>query len=381
MGTVLLVGALAVAAVVLAIVAFQLRRSRDALRSRAAGLEEALTAVERKAERDRTISEMVLGTMGDGLLLLDADGTVVFANEALASHLGSTPASLGSLLPLPLRQGIAESRRLGEPRSALVETGAPGRWLRGTIAPAVEGHTLLVVRDVTEERRLEAVRRDFVENASHELKTPAATIQATAETLRRATSDDPGAVAGFAARLEREAVRLSRLVTDLLDLSRLESGSSTDEIVSLAAVAGEECRRLRPAAEEAGVTLELVADPRGSVRGSSKDLSLLVRNLIDNAIRYSPEGTAVVVEVRAEDSETVLRVRDTGIGIPSRDLSRIFERFYRVDRARSRETGGTGLGLAIVKHVVENLGGRTSVQSELGRGSTFEIALPANGSA
>jgi two-component system sensor histidine kinase SenX3 len=380
MGTTLAIVALAVVVIGLAIGGIHLRRVNERLRSRADRAEVALAEVAREGERDRRVSGMVVGAMRDGLLLVDPGGDVAFANEALATHLGATAASLGSLLPLALRNAIVEARRNGEPRSVVLETGPPSRWLRGSITPAGDGHTLVVVQDVTEQRRLEAVRRDFVENASHELKTPAATIQATAETLRGAVDDDPEAVAGFAARLEREALRLSRLVADLLDLSRLESGSATDDVVSLAAIIEEECRRLQPAADEAGVTLELRTEPSQPVRGSSRDLSLLVRNLVDNAIRYSADGAKVLVEVSSESGEAVIRVTDTGIGIPSRDLSRIFERFYRVDRARSRETGGTGLGLAIVKHVVENHGGRTSVESELGRGTTFQVALPADGS-
>jgi signal transduction histidine kinase len=166
-------------------------------------------------------------------------------------------------------------------------------------------------------------------------------------------------------------------VADLLDLSRIESGSPLDETVSIAAIAREECQRLEAAADAAGVTLEVRAETERVIRGSSKDLSLLIRNLVDNAIRYSREGDKVFVEVEAAGEGVLLRVRDTGIGIPSRDLSRIFERFYRVDRARSRETGGTGLGLAIVKHIVENHRGRTHVESELGRGTTFEVTLDA----
>jgi signal transduction histidine kinase len=379
--TALLAVVFAAIAIGLAFVALRLRRSRDELRTRAEEAQAAFAQAEQRADHDRRIAGMVLGTTGDGLLLLGAGGEVVLANEALAAHLGTIPGSLGSLLPLALRARIEESRRAGAPGIALLESGSPSRWLRATITPATEGHTLVVVRDVTEDRRLEAVRRDFVENASHELKTPAATIQATAETLRLAAVDDPAQIPRFAAQLEHEAVRLSRIVTELLDLSRLESGSAIEEALSMADVAREEVRRLRPAADEAGVALELIADGSGLVRGSRQDLYLLVRNLLDNAIRYSAEGGQVVVDVQSEEAETVLRVRDTGIGIPSRDLSRIFERFYRVDRARSRETGGTGLGLAIVKHVVENHGGRTSVESELGRGTTFEVTLPADGPA
>ena len=368
---------LAVLVVGLAIVGMRLRRGRDEVGARAAAVEASLADLEHQVERDRRIAETVLGTIGDGLLLLDRAGEVVFANRAVAGQLGGIPPALGSLLPLALREAISASRQAGQARSVLLETGAPSRWLRSVITPAARGHSLVVIRDVTEERRLEAVRRDFVENASHELKTPAATIQATAETLRTAAEDDPAAVPRFAARLEREALRLSRIVADLLDLSRLESGSSKEEVVSMAAVAREECRRLQGAADEAVVALRVTTEGPGTVSGSSQDLSLLVRNLVDNAIRYSAEGAEVIVDVRSENGETRVRVRDTGIGIPSRDLGRIFERFYRVDRARSRETGGTGLGLAIVKHVVENHGGRTSVESELGRGTTFEVTLPA----
>ena len=189
--------------------------------------------------------------------------------------------------------------------------------------------------------------------------------------------DDPEAVPRFASQLEREAVRLSRIVADLLDLSRLESGSSLDELVSLGDAVREEGQRLKETAEHARVTLEIVSEGEGPVRGSQRDLALLARNLIDNAIRYSHEGGEVVVQVDSAGEEVTLRVSDKGIGIPSRDIDRIFERFYRVDRARSRETGGTGLGLAIVKHVVENHGGRLEVESELGRGTTFRASLPA----
>jgi two-component system sensor histidine kinase SenX3 len=351
------------------------RRSLAAATTRARDAESRLEA-QRQEVREQRLRDVVLSTMRDGILLIGPDGRVVFANGALADHLGAVPSTLDALLPLALRRGVLDARRNGDSGSVLVETGAPTRWLRGTVTPAAENHLLVVVQDVTEERHLDAIRRDFVENASHELKTPASTIQATAETLRQAAEDDPEAVRRFAGRLEREAVRLSRLVADLLDLSRIESGSSIDDRVSLAALAREESQRLAAAADQAGVTLEIRAETERPIIGSARDLSLLIRNLVDNAIRYSGEGDKVFVEIEPAGDGVVLRVRDTGIGIPTRDLSRIFERFYRVDRARSRETGGTGLGLAIVKHIVENHGGRTRVESELGRGTTFEIELP-----
>ncbi len=343
-----------------------------ALAAEAIGREQQLDALE-----DRKVRDLTLSTMHEGVLLIDSGARVAFANEAIGRHLPSSPAALDAILPFSLRTAIEDSRERREPSSVLVETGVPTRWLRGTITPAADGATLVVIRDVTQQRRLESVRRDFVANASHELKTPAATIQAAAETLRGAAEDDPAAVPRFAQQLEREAVRLSRIVADLLDLSRLESGSSLDDLVSLGAAAREERQRLEEAAGAAGVALEIEAAGEKPLRGSQQDLALLVRNLVDNAIRYSHEGGRVRVEIDSDDTEVTLRVIDTGIGIPSKDISRVFERFYRVDRARSRDTGGTGLGLAIVKHVVENHGGTIEVDSELGRGTTFTIRFPA----
>ncbi len=331
-----------------------------------------------RAREEREIRDLVLSTMEDGIFLIGQDGAVVFSNGAVGRLLPAAPASVDTVLPLALRAAIEGSREGGEPTSVLVETGVPPRWLRGTVTPAADGATLVVVEDVTRQRRLESVRRDFVANASHELKTPAATIQVTAETLLRAMKEDPEAVPHFASQLEREAVRLSRIVADLLDLSRLESGSALDDLVSLGAIVREEIDRLAASAQGADVTLEGVADDVPPVQGSQRDLALLVRNLVDNAIRYSQEGGHVRVEVEASEGEVLLRVSDFGVGIPSKDVSRIFERFYRVDRARSRETGGTGLGLAIVKHVTENHFGRIQVESELGSGTTFLVTFPAS---
>ncbi|MDP9185173.1 MAG: ATP-binding protein, partial [Actinomycetota bacterium] len=255
--------------------------------------------------------------------------------------------------------------------------GAPTRWLRATAQPVgTDGSVLLVVRDITETRRLDAIRRDFVANASHELKTPVASIRAAAETLRDGAIDDPTAAHRFTEQLERDADRLGRIVSDLLDLSRLETGSERLDRASLDAIAEDETARRQTEAAAADISLSVQVDGVPSIRGSARDLALMTGNLIDNAIRYTPVGGSVSVEVRAERDTVVLRVRDTGVGIPQRDLPRIFERFYRVDQARSRETGGTGLGLSIVRHVSENHGGEVRVESELGEGSTFEVRLP-----
>ena len=345
----------------------------------------AMAAAERlreelaKLRTDLDAMSTILSAMDDGVLLLDADAHLLFANEALAVHLGSSPTRAALVFPVGLQDAIRSAAEERRPAAVDVQTGS-GRWLRGSATPVGDGGSvLLVVQDVTEARRLDAVRRDFVANASHELKTPAASIQAAAETIRTAVHEDPSVVPRFATQLEREAARLSRIVSDLLDLSRLEGGSRLDEVVSFPAIVREERDRLLAAAAGAGVELEVTVAEKSRVRGSSRDLALLVRNLLDNAIRYTSRGGSVEVALDEEDGRVALTVRDTGIGIPSRDIPRIFERFYRVDRARSRETGGTGLGLSIVRHVVENHGGSIEVESELGRGTTFRVLLPAAG--
>jgi signal transduction histidine kinase len=338
---------------------------------------ETLDRREHRAREDRRVQDLILSTMQEGVLLLDAHHQTAFANDALHRHLGMRPEGLAQIYPVAARQAIHDAMDDRSARSVEVELGTPTRWLRVVATPAGEaGSVLVVVTDVTEPRRLDSVRRDFVANASHELKTPAAAIQAAAETLRDAAADDPTAVARFAGQLERDARRLSRIVMDLLDLSRLETGSDGHHRVLLAPLAAEEVHRAEAEAEAAGVSLDLAVEGGSpAVLGSARDVGLLMRNLIDNAVRYTPRGGCVNVSVSAEGQDAVIVVTDSGVGIPSKDLPRIFERFYRVDRARSRETGGTGLGLAIVKHVAENLGATVDVRSELGTGSTFAVRI------
>jgi signal transduction histidine kinase len=352
-------------------------------RSRARGatsaLERAVAELQARLERsegERVPATTILTSMEEGVVLFGPDDATGLANAAAERHLGVRPSSIDALLPLGLRRIV---RRAADERMSSVteaETGAPMRVLRGSAIPTNDGSVVLVVRDVTETRRLDQVRRDFVANASHELKTPAASIQAAAETIRTAAGEDPSVIPRFASQLEREAARLSRIVSDLLDLSRLESGSQLDESVALDAIVRDEGERFEEPAAEAGVGLSVQAGGIPRVRGSSRDLALLVRNLVDNAIRYTRPGGKVDVDLTTDDGEVLLAIVDTGLGIPSRDLPRIFERFYRVDRARSRETGGTGLGLSIVKHVAENHGGTVGVRSRLGEGSTFTVRLP-----
>ena len=370
------------AAVIIGIAAFLATRAMRAAARHRAQADEAAAALEvesRSSAGDREVRGLILASMEEGVLLIDRRGDRVFANEALRRHLGDEPAKADLLLPTSLRDAVRRAGYTGAAVRVEVETGAPTRWLKASAQPVgADGNVLLVVRDVTEARRLDAIRRDFVANASHELKTPVASIRATAETLRDGAIDDPPAARRFTEQLERDADRLARIVSDLLDLSRLETGSDRAERVGLDRIAGEAVERRRGEAAASQVDLTLEADGVPEIAGSARDLSLLVGNLIDNAIHYTQPGGNVRVEVRAEPEVVVLRVRDTGIGIPQRDLPRIFERFYRVDQARSRETGGTGLGLAIVRHVSENHGGEVEVSSELGRGSVFEVRLPTS---
>jgi signal transduction histidine kinase len=370
-------GSVAIAVAALVAAARERRRARGATSAGKQAVAELQARLER-SESERVPATTILTSMQEGVVLFGPDGATGLANAAAERHLGVRPSSIDALLPLGLQRIV---RRAADERTALVteaETGAPTRVLRGSAIPTDDGSVVLVVRDITETRRLDQVRRDFVANASHELKTPAASIQAAAETIRTAASEDPSVVPRFAAQLEREAARLSRIVSDLLDLSRLESGSALDESVALDSIVRDEGERFEEPAAEAGVGLSVRADGIPRVRGSSRDLALLVRNLVDNAIRYTRPGGHVDVDLTSDDGEVVLAIVDTGLGIPSRDLPRIFERFYRVDRARSRETGGTGLGLSIVKHVAENHGGRVEVTSELGQGTRFEVRLPAS---
>jgi signal transduction histidine kinase len=370
------VGALVLAVTALVVARRQRGRALAERRAREVTVEDLGRRL-RAAEDEGRSARTVLSSMEEGVVLFGPDGGTRLANTAAELHLGARPGTIDALLPFGLQQLV---RRAAEAREGLVtevETGAPARVLRGSAVPAEDGSIVLVIRDVTETHRLDQVRRDFVANASHELKTPAASIQAAAETIRTAALEDPSVIPRFAAQLERESGRLSRIVSDLLDLSRLESGSELDEEVALDAIVRDEGERFEESASEAGVGLTVAAERVPRVRGSGRDLALLVRNLVDNAVRYTRPGGRVDVALGLHEGQVVLTVEDTGLGIPTRDLPRIFERFYRVDRARSRETGGTGLGLSIVRHVVENHGGRVDVRSELGQGTRFEVHLPA----
>lgn len=329
-----------------------------------------------QARADRQSSELILSSMEEGIALVGSDDHIAYANAGAERLIGSIPDALRNLTPTMLQRLTSLAREQDSSIEDETDIGSPMRILRASALPVGGGNVLLVLRDVTEARRVEAVRRDFAANASHELKTPAASIQAAAETLRETIDHDPEAARAFAERLHGDAVRLSRIVSDLLDLSRLESEAPIREPVRLDLLVNEQVDRLRAPAQEVGIEVEVESSP-ATVDGSRRDLSQLIGNLLENAIRYTPQGGRVRLSIGQRNGLAELTVVDTGVGIPSRDLPRVFERFYRVDRARARETGGTGLGLSIAKHVAEQHGGRIEVESELGRGSTFRVALPA----
>jgi len=349
-------------------------RERAAAKTALAELDARTTDLE---ERVRAREE-ILSTIGDGIVLFAPGGRVVYANPAARALLGRRFASAGEVTPESLRDAV-EQAGVSENGPVQCEFETGGRIIEASALHAGGGAVVTVARDRTVERQVERVRRDFVANASHELKTPVASIQALAETLRHSAADDPVAQERFLVKLEQEAVRLSRLVGDLLDLSRLEGGPSESGTVDLARVLTDEAGRLRPRAEGAAIRMVVDAPAPMPVRGSESDLGLMIHNLLDNAIRYSPDGGEVRAALAAAGDAVELRITDTGLGIPARDLDRIFERFYRVDPARSRGTGGTGLGLAIVRHVVHSHDGQVEVRSVLGAGSTFIVRLPLAG--
>jgi two-component system, OmpR family, phosphate regulon sensor histidine kinase PhoR len=330
-----------------------------------------------QARRERAELDQILSAMEEGILLVSTKGEVRYANPSIEQMLGTVPDTLRTLNPPALRALVEECSTSGRPGQRDLETGVPVRVLQSAALPLGRSEgVLLVLRDVTASRRVEAMRRDFVADASHELKTPAASIQAAAETMESALRDDPEAAAQFAAQLRQEAGRLARIVSDLLDLSRLESERPQFRAVRLDHLVREEARRILPVAREAGVDVKIESSSPVTLSGSAKDLSLLMGNLLENAVRHTPKGGRVRVTVGAQHGAALITVSDTGIGIPTRDLPRVFERFYRVDRGRSRATGGTGLGLSIARHVAQQHGGRIDAESELGRGSTFRVVVP-----
>jgi two-component system phosphate regulon sensor histidine kinase PhoR len=371
------------------------------IRTRAAGKDEAAelgrtldslaenlshTIADLRGERD--LLQGVLQGMSEGVLLLDGEGRVALVNPALRESLLLDAEVAGKLLleavrHAGLRELLDAAREASLPVSGEIEIAGlrPRRLLvhARTLPDRPPGGLLAVFVDVTDLRRLETIRKDFVANVSHELRTPVAAVRSAAETLRGAMERDPAAASRFCEIIERNAERLQRLVEDLLDLSRIESREYRPQLepLDLSAIAQhlQALYRERVEAKPLGLSFALPPDlPR--LKADRRALEQVLCNLLDNAVKYCPAGSSVTVRAEVENGKVRVRVADDGPGIAPEHLGRLFERFYRVDAGRSRDLGGTGLGLSIVKHLVEAMGGAVGVESAPGRGTTFWFSLP-----
>jgi two-component system, OmpR family, sensor histidine kinase SenX3 len=351
-------------------------------------LEQALGQLERSAERaqlridaaqaDRNRLSGVFAELADGVMVVDERGEVVLRNGVAEQLAGSgqgdipTNDAVWELLDRALRglESERELRLFGPPRRVLNVRAVPLDDGARAVGAAV------FLRDISEARRIESMRRDFVANVSHELKTPIGALGLLAETM--AAEEDPELLRRLADRVLHEAERLERTVEDLLDLSILEAQESPDrDLVPVAVVMADAAERMSAVAEAAGIPIEITEPAEDIVVSCDRrQVTSALFNLLDNAVKYSEEGGKVEFAAEIEGFHVIISVRDYGIGIPGGDLERIFERFYRVDRTRSRATGGTGLGLSIVRHVAQAHGGEVSVTSEEGAGSTFCLKLP-----
>ena len=314
-----------------------------------------------------------LDALPSGVVIADADGTMLFKNAAARSISGVRHVDV---LVDEAVDAMVKSAVNSESQHRRFDTaGSPSRSFDIRTKRISNDRIVATVEDVTEQSRIDTVRTDFVANLSHELKTPIGGIAALADTMIGET--DPQVIERLTARIVDESYRLSRIVDDLLDLSRIEFGGADDwEPVTITDVVNEVVARAQHEAVRTGVTIEAKNVAGARVLGDRTQLVSALQNLVFNAIKYSGDGKAVKVEVQATSELVSIAVIDQGIGIAAKDHQRIFERFYRVDRARSRATGGSGLGLSIVRHVVSNHGGTVSVVSEEGRGSTFTVVLP-----
>ncbi len=378
-------------------------RTGDELTELARALNEAAARLDqtiRSLTDERNRSSAILRSMVEGVAVIGADERIVFSNHAFAQILGLEAAACEGRRPVEV---IRSSELLGaigqvlaghetvhtevvmgtvRPRSFAV-TAARVAALRGLEGRA-EGQSgaVLVLHDISELRRLERVRRDFVANVSHELRTPLTAIQGFAETLLAGALDDRENRGRFLEIIRDQAKRLARLTDDLLKLSLIEAGRLELELQPVG-VAGllracVETAQLKAEPKQLTVHVECPRD-LPPARGDARRLQEVVENLLDNAVQYTPAGGRITVRAQAADGTVVITVADTGIGIPRADQERIFERFYRVDAARSRKVGGTGLGLAIARHIVEAHGGHIWVKSEVGQGSEFHLSIPAAG--
>lgn len=340
--------------------------------------------------QERTKIDAIVSSMTDAVVATDGAGRLLLLNRAARDLLGLDARNVGHPAGDVLRdhavlRGLERTIRLGTDSAEefTVGTGAEERLFHLSATPLRAGAgpvsgAVAVVRDVTDLRRAERLRRELTANVSHELRTPLTSIKGFTETLLAGAWADEETCRRFLTIIDAEATRLMTLVDDLTALSRLESRAAPLQFASvrLDVLAADAVSRLHPQAERQSVALDAAPAPAIMVTADGNRIMQVLTNLIENAIHFTPGGGRVDVAVRADGAEAVVSVSDTGRGIPADDLPRIFDRFYRVDRSRSREAGGTGLGLAIAKHIVEAHGGRIAVRSRLGRGSVFSFTLP-----
>ncbi|MBI3947146.1 MAG: HAMP domain-containing protein [Armatimonadetes bacterium] len=367
--------------------------SRDEVGELAASFNEMADRIHRTMNalaEEKSKLETVVTDMADGIIVTDAGGRVTLFNPASERIFGVGAAAVLDTLVYEatanpdLQRAVARALD-GESVATETRVGYPARMVLGThVSPIRDAAgkargAIVVLQDRTELSRVAELQRDFVANVSHELRTPIASIHATAETLVNGAKDDPAVRDRFLDTLARECQRLSALLRDLLDLSRLEArgGSPRKVRVRVGAVVGDVLELLRPVLDrrELRITVSIPLDLHVAVEPTQ--LTQALANLVDNAVKYTPDGGEIELSAHRSNGRVLVRVRDTGIGIPRHEQERVFERFYRVDKARSRELGGTGLGLAIAREAVEAQQGTITVESHPGRGTAFTVSLPA----
>jgi len=367
-------------------------RTGDGLEALAVSLNQTASRLDRTIHtltEERNLSSAILGSMVEGVAVVNASERLLFANVGFAEILGlDVPPQSGSpLLEIVRQTELIEAVRAvlkGEPRveTEIVTGTLRQRFFAVTVASvraADNSGAVIVLHDITELRKLERVRRDFVANVSHEFKTPLTAIQGFAETLLAGAIDDPQNRLRFLEIILEHSRRLARLTDDLLKLSKMDADRLELEVRRLSVSQFvESCVETtqRPAAEKDLRISVNLQQPLPDIAADRRRLAEVLQNLLDNAMQYTPAGGQIMVSASADEEEVTFTVSDTGIGIPQADQSRIFERFYRVDVARSREVGGTGLGLSIAKHLVEAHGGRIWVESDVGQGSQFHFTVP-----
>ncbi len=333
---------------------------------------------------ERARFEAVLDSMSEAVVAVDADERVLVVNRAALAMLGlevpPVDQPLAEVLALPDLSGVAAKARQGGIVSLEFDhPGPPSRSLLLRASAEKDGAgVVIVLLDVTEMRHLERVRRDFVANVSHELRTPITVIRANAETLLDGALEEPAAARRFVQAIARHAERLSHLTHDLLDIARIEAGRHDLVVrpVPLQTLARRCVEGFEERARKRGIAMVVDVDPALTVLVDARALDQVLLNLLENAVRYNTTGSRVTLRAQADGPVARIEIEDDGPGVPEKEQARLFERFYRVDRGRSRDQGGTGLGLAIVKHLVEAMGGSVDVESEPGHGATFLVEVP-----